>query len=75
MSNEAEEMSTMVGKFKLNDYTGQQAAAKTTKVSKLPKKEYGHATAKLVAAASEHRNHKMAERLATNFNEDDFEKF
>lgn len=72
VSNEAEEMSSLVGKFKLRDYAGQQVA---NYVTRLPKKEAHHFSDRLVAAAGESRNSKQAERMAANFNENDFEKF
>lgn len=75
VSNEAEEMSALVGKFKLNNYTGQQAGNKVAKVTRLPKKELNYSSAKLVAAAGEPRNSRQDERLAANFNENDFDKF
>jgi methyl-accepting chemotaxis protein len=75
VSNEAEEMSALVGKFKLNDYTNQQTGNKSTKVTGLPKKGLNYSSARLVATAGEPRNSKQDERLAANFNENDFEKF
>lgn len=73
VSNEAEEMAALVGKFKLNDGTDLPGGARTAKVTKMP--HTGYSAAKLVAAASEPKNHKLTEKASASFNEDDFEKF
>lgn len=79
LNNEAEELTSLVSLFKTNETSNErnQANGRMERAKRMtdPRKEAHYFSDRLVAAAGEPKYRMQAERMAANFNENDFEKF